>query len=81
MNKSLVNIIAILILISIMALLISNLAIDFTVKLLLILCIFGIKFLLVAFHFMELKKANSFWKYGVIVMVLLFILASFLLKM
>ena len=27
-----------------------------------ILALSGVKFLLVAFHFMELKKANVFWK-------------------
>ena len=32
-----------------------------------------IKFLLVAFNFMELKKANSFWKFSIIVFLILFV--------
>lgn len=33
----------------------------------------GIKFLLVAFHFMELKDANAFWKTIVTLFLVLFI--------
>ena len=33
----------------------------------------GIKFLLVAFHFMELKKANAFWKVIVSLFLVVFI--------
>ena len=40
---------------------------------LLILVLSGIKFLLVAFNFMELKKANAFWKTIMIVYLVLFI--------
>lgn len=80
MNKSLVNSIAILLLISIMAWLVNNWAIDGTLKLLFILCLFGIKMVVVAFYFMELKKANSFWKLGIIAIVVLFIVFSLVLK-
>lgn len=38
-----------------------------------ILAISGIKFLLVAFHFMELKKANAFWKVTLTLFLSLFI--------
>ena len=40
----------------------------------LILILSGIKFLLVAFNFMELKKAHPFWKVLLIVFLVLFIL-------
>jgi hypothetical protein len=80
MNKSLLNIIILLVLISIMALFINVLEISPQVKVLSILGIFGIKFLLVAFHFMELKKANSFWKLSLTILIILFFLASFLFK-
>jgi len=39
------------------------------VSLLLLCCV--CKFLLVAFQFMELKKAHSFWKYTLILFVIL----------
>lgn len=80
MNKSLINSIVVLILISIMAVFITILEISPQVKVLSILGIFGIKFLLVAFHFMELKKGNSFWKFSLAFLVILFFLASFLFK-
>ncbi|WP_243699176.1 hypothetical protein [Flavobacterium hiemivividum] len=40
----------------------------------------GIKFLLVAFDVMELKKANSFWKVSLISTLLLIIALLILLK-
>jgi hypothetical protein len=40
---------------------------------LLILVLSGIKFILVAFQFMELKKAHSFWKGLIITFLTLFI--------
>lgn len=80
MNKSLINIIVILVLVSLMALLINLLEINATVRLFLILTIFGLKFLLVAYHFIELKKANSFWKISIVFMVFLFFFLSFLFK-
>jgi hypothetical protein len=47
---------------------------------LLILMISAIKFLLVAFHFMELKKANPFWKVSLlfILFLLIFLIVIFL---
>lgn len=38
-----------------------------------ILALSGIKFLLVAFHFMELKKANVFWKVTLVFFLMLLI--------
>ena len=38
-----------------------------------ILLLSGIKFLLVAFHFMELKKANLFWKVSLSLFLMLLI--------
>jgi len=80
MNKQLINIIAILVLVSLMALLINLLDINASLKLFLILSLFSIKFLLVAFHFIEIKKANSFWKLSISVTVILFFFLSFLFK-
>ncbi len=40
---------------------------------LLILILSGIKFLLVSFNFMEVKKAHSFWKTSIILYLVLFI--------
>lgn len=80
MNKSLINIIAILVLVSLMALLINLLAISAPVKTLFILCLFTLKFLLVAFHFIELKKANSFWKLSVTFIVVFFFALSMFTK-
>ncbi len=37
-----------------------------------IMLLSGLKFLLVAFQFMELKKANIFWKMTLIVFIILF---------
>ena len=81
MNKQLINIIAILVLVSLMALLINLLDINASLKLFLILSLFSIKFLLVAFHFIELKKANSFWKLSISVTVILFFFLSFLFRL
>ncbi len=81
MNKQLINIIAILVLVSLMALLFNLLDINASLKLLLILSLFSIKFLIVAFHFIELKKANSFWKLSISVTVFLFFFLSFLFRL
>ncbi len=39
----------------------------------LILGLSALKFLLVAFNFMEMKKANSFWKFFIVFYVLVFV--------
>ncbi len=40
----------------------------------LVMAIFAIKFLLVSFQFMELKKANLFWKVSLSIVFLLIVL-------
>jgi len=39
----------------------------------LIMVLAGIKFLLVAFHFMELKKAHTFWKFSTVLVCVLIV--------
>ena len=70
----------ILLLLTISTALISNNKNIYQISTILIMVISAIKFLLVAFQFMEIKKANSFWKVSltlvltVIVLVVLVIL-------
>jgi hypothetical protein len=45
-----------------------------------ILFLSGLKFSLVAFHFMELKKANSFWKIAILLYIVLFITVVIVLE-
>lgn len=39
-----------------------------------IMALAGTKFLLVAFHFMELKKAHSFWKFSTLLVCMLIVM-------
>jgi hypothetical protein len=80
MKKSLILIYVLLLLLTIVTACIANLyAISvFVVPLLMVLAAF--KFLLVAFQFMELKKANSFWKISLIVTLGLLIVVIIGLK-
>ncbi|CAN1553580.1 Cytochrome C oxidase subunit IV, prokaryotes [Flavobacteriaceae bacterium] len=70
----------ILLLLTVSTALISNNKNIYQISTILIMVISAIKFLLVAFQFMEIKKANSFWKVSltlvltVIVLVVLVIL-------
>ncbi len=50
---------------------IFNLPIVHSLKVIIILALFSLKFLLVAFQFMELKKAHVFWKASVISILVL----------
>ncbi len=70
MKKSLNITYGILILMTIVTALISNSKIVPNVALYLIMGITVFKFLLVTFQFMELKKANSFWKVSLITVLL-----------
>ncbi len=63
-NKNLVVLLLLLILTISNFLLSSHAAIRF-----LILILFGIKFLLVAFQFMELNKAHTIWKVAIISLI------------
>lgn len=79
MKKSLVFTYGILILLTIATALISNSTGIPQVVVGLIMGLSAIKFLVVAFQFMELKKANSFWKVslgfvlGLMVLLIVFI--------
>ena len=80
MKKSLILIYVLLLLLTIATAWIANLSTisAFVVPLLMVLAAF--KFLLVAFQFMELKKANSFWKISLIMTLGLLIVVIIGLK-
>jgi hypothetical protein len=61
-----------LILLTIITAIISVYYNNFQVVTIIILSLSGIKFLAVSFQFMELKKANSFWK--ILISTLLFVI-------
>ena len=65
---------ALLILFTVSAAFISQPIRTIKFSVLLILAISALKFLLVAFQFMELKKAHSFWKKSMVVFVSFFVL-------
>jgi len=65
MKKQLSFIFGILLVLTIITAFLSQFSVQKTAALA-ILVFSGIKFLLVVFHFMELKKANAFWKVGII---------------
>jgi hypothetical protein len=67
MKKSLILSYALLLIVTIMTACVANLFVVsvFVIPLLMVLVAF--KFLLVAFQFMELKKAHSFWKISLII--------------
>jgi heme/copper-type cytochrome/quinol oxidase subunit 4 len=62
MKKSLIFTYGLLILLTVTTALISNATAISKIVISLIMGLSAIKFILVAFQFMELKKANSFWK-------------------
>jgi hypothetical protein len=75
MKKSLIFTYLFLILLTIVTAVISNSISISRIVVALIMGFSAIKFLLVAFQFMDLKKANSFWKISLsLVLVLLFLL-------
>lgn len=61
MKKQLTLIYGILLLLTIATAILSKFSIH-KIAVVSILSLSGVKFLLVAFHFMEMKKANPFWK-------------------
>jgi heme/copper-type cytochrome/quinol oxidase subunit 4 len=69
MKKSFIYTYILLILLTITTALISTSTAISKTLIFLIMGISAIKFLLVAFQFMELKKANSFWKVTLIVVL------------
>ncbi len=80
MKKSLVFTYGLLIVLTLVTALISNADLFSHDIILLILFLSSIKFLLVAFQFMELKKANSFWKYSLSLVLGVLVLVIFLMK-
>jgi Na+/glutamate symporter len=66
MNKTLTWTFGLLALLTLAALLVSNLAIEPSTKKPLMLLLFSSKFLLVAFQFMELKKAHVAWRAAIV---------------
>jgi len=80
MKKSLFLTYGLLLLLTVATALISILNIISIVVVSLIMGISAIKFLLVAFQFMELKKANVFWKSSLIFVLTLIISIVILLQ-
>jgi hypothetical protein len=80
MQKSLIFVYGVLIALTIVTALISNfmLVSPFVVSLIMGLAVF--KFSLVTFQFMELKKANTFWKVSVTLTLGLIVLLIIFLK-
>lgn len=62
MNIKISKIYAVLLLLTLATLIVFNLPINHFNIIVFVLVVFAIKFLLVAFYFMELKKAHLFWK-------------------
>jgi len=71
-NKDLYTLI-LLILLTIITAIISTNYNNFKIVAILILALSGIKFLAVSFQFMELKKANTFWKFLIPAFLFIFI--------
>lgn len=71
MKKELTYTFALLLFLTFVTFLIVNLPLDSFIKKCLILALFLVKFLLVAFQFMELKKAHSFWKISTITILII----------
>lgn len=64
----------ILLLLTVSTALISNNKNIYQISTILIMVISAIKFLLVAFQFMEIKKANSFWKVSLTLVLTMIVL-------
>lgn len=71
MKKKLTYTFGLLLLLTFATFLIVNLPLDSFIKKCLILALFSVKFILVAFQFMELKKAHSFWKISTITILII----------
>jgi len=73
MRKKDIYTLAILILLTVSTAILSNNSNNFKYIIFFILSLSGIKFILVAFQFMELKKAHQFWKSLIVIFLILFI--------
>ena len=80
MKKSLLSVYVILLFLTLVSAVISSASFLSKTIVLLLMGLAAAKFILVAFHFMELKKAHAFWKYlilgfgglmGIILVILL----------
>ncbi|WP_157499546.1 cytochrome C oxidase subunit IV family protein [Flavobacterium commune] len=80
MKKSLLFTYGLLIALTLFTALISKSAFFSGSVILLILFFSAIKFLLVAFQFMELNKANPFWKFSLSLVLGVLVLVLFLIK-
>lgn len=74
MKKSLLVIFILLTLITTTTYCISGIFVSFKINACILLVLAAIKFLLVAFQFMELKKAHVFWKISLLLTLVLFVL-------
>lgn len=80
MQKKDIYILALLIILTITTAYFSNLENGLKLVGLVILILSGIKFITVAFQFMELKKAHVFWKIALSIYLLLFMAIILLLQ-
>lgn len=71
MQKKLIYTFVLLLLLTLVTVVITNSSLNFFIKKCLILILFSVKFLLVAFQFMELKKAHSFWIISIITFLII----------
>lgn len=76
MKKSLLYTYGILIILTFTTALVSTSVAVSTLAVNIIMVISALKFIVVAFQFMELKKANSFWKITLIVLLILIVLVT-----
>lgn len=80
MKKSLLFTYGLLLVLTLVTALISNAGFLTGGVIFLILFFSSVKFLLVAFQFMELKQANPFWKFSLSLVLGVFVLVIFLMK-
>jgi hypothetical protein len=80
MKKILILIYAFLLVMTVTTALVANSSLVSSVMVALILVMSSIKFFVVAFQFMELKKAHSFWKISLIMTLGLIIVVIFVLR-
>ncbi|MBX9806574.1 MAG: cytochrome C oxidase subunit IV family protein [Flavobacteriaceae bacterium] len=73
MKKPFIFTYILLILLTVVTALVSTSSAISKIAIFLIMGISAIKFLMVAFQFMELKKANSFWKIAVALVIIVII--------
>ncbi|AEW85153.1 hypothetical protein FCOL_01520 [Flavobacterium columnare ATCC 49512] len=80
MEKHLIKTYSFLLILTLLTLVLQPLEINHIIKIGLIMLIFSIKFLVIAFEFMELKKANITWKLIIISFCFLIIIPVILIN-